>query len=81
MKINNYWKSYKKKNLNRWHFNPLKKNTKDYLYIGNISEINTHITAPCPIAWDAIKRKRKTGTHIPPQFKKKAAATREREII
>ena len=48
---------------------------------GNISEINTHITAPCPMAWDAIKRKRKTGTHIPPQFKKKAAATRESEII
>tara|TARA_A100001015_G_scaffold283327_1_gene348535 strand:- start:1319 stop:1999 length:681 start_codon:yes stop_codon:yes gene_type:complete len=43
MKINNYWKSYKKKNLNRWHFNPLKKNTKDYLYIGNINANYSYI--------------------------------------
>jgi hypothetical protein len=28
---------------------------------GKISEINTHITAPCPTAWDAINiAKKKT---------------------
>ena len=36
MKKNKYWEDYKKKYNNKWHFDPLKKNTKDYLYIGNI---------------------------------------------
>ena len=36
MKNNNYWKNYKLNFKNKWHFNPLKKNTKDYIYIGNI---------------------------------------------
>ena len=36
MKNNNYWKNYKKKYSAFWHFNPLKKVKKEYLYLGNI---------------------------------------------
>jgi len=36
MKKNNYWKNYKSSFKSKWHFDPLKKNTKDYLFIGNI---------------------------------------------
>ena len=36
MKKNNYWKNYKSNFKSKWHFDPLKKNTRDYLYIGNI---------------------------------------------
>ena len=36
MKKNNYWSDFKNQNKNKWHFNALKKKTKDYLYIGNI---------------------------------------------
>lgn len=36
MKKNKYWEEYKIKYNNKWHFDPLKKNTKDYFYIGNI---------------------------------------------
>jgi len=36
MKKNKYWNQYKYKFKNQWHFNPLKKNTKDFFYIGNI---------------------------------------------
>ena len=36
MKKNNYWKNFKNKFKKKWHFDPLKKNAKDYLYIGNI---------------------------------------------
>ena len=36
MKKNNYWKNYKSNFKSKWHFDPLKKNTKDYLFIGNI---------------------------------------------
>lgn len=36
MKKNKYWEEYKLHFKNKWHFNPLKKNTKDYIYIGNI---------------------------------------------
>ncbi len=36
MKKNKYWDNYKKKYKNQWHFDPSKKNVKDYSYIGNI---------------------------------------------
>ena len=36
MKKNNYWKNYELNFKKKWHFNPLKKNTKDYIFIGNI---------------------------------------------
>ena len=36
MKKNKYWNQYKYKFKNQWHFNPLKKNTKDFFFIGNI---------------------------------------------
>ncbi len=36
MKKNKYWSEYKNKYKNQWHFNPLKKNTKDFVYLGNI---------------------------------------------
>jgi len=36
MKKNNYWKNFKNKFQKKWHFDPFKKNAKDYLYIGNI---------------------------------------------
>ena len=36
MKKNKYWTEYKNKYKNLWHFNPLKKNTKDFVYLGNI---------------------------------------------
>ena len=36
MKKNKYWENYKSQFNSKWHFNPLKKNTKDYLFIGNI---------------------------------------------
>jgi len=36
MKKNKYWEEYKLHFKNKWHFNPLKKNTKDFIYIGNI---------------------------------------------
>ena len=49
--------------------------------VGNISEIKTHITAPWPIACAAINMNKKMGTAIPPQFKKNAIATNERERI
>ena len=43
--------------------------------------MNTQITAPCPIACAAINRNRKMGTVSPPQFRKKDAATSDKEII
>ena len=36
MKKNRYWEDYKRKYSDKWHFDPLKKNTKDYTFIGNI---------------------------------------------
>ena len=36
MKKNKYWSEYKNKYKNQWHFDPLKKNTKDFIYLGNI---------------------------------------------
>ncbi len=35
MKKNEYWKKYKNRFKNQWHFEPLKKNVKDYFYLGN----------------------------------------------
>lgn len=35
-KKNKYWSQYKLKYKNHWHFDSLKKNTKDFFYIGNI---------------------------------------------
>lgn len=39
------------------------------MWFGKISDINTQITAPCPIACDAMNRKRKAGTDMPPQLR------------
>lgn len=50
-------------------------------WFGKTSEIKTQITAPWPIAWDAINKKRKIGTAMPSQFKINAAATSDKEII
>jgi hypothetical protein len=48
---------------------------------GKISEIKTHITAPCPMACDAMKTKKKTGTAIPFQLNKNAIDTSPREMM
>ena len=36
MRKNSYWRNFKNKNFELWHFDKFKKNTKDYQYIGNI---------------------------------------------
>ena len=33
---NKYWQEYKKKINNKWHFDALKKNSKDFIFIKNI---------------------------------------------
>ena len=48
---------------------------------GNISDINTQITAPWPMAWAAINKNRNIGTAIPVHPKKKAMATSDKEMI
>jgi hypothetical protein len=50
-------------------------------WFGNISDMNTQITAPCPMACDAMNRNRKMGTDMPCHPRKKAVATRESEMM
>ena len=53
----------------------------DLKWFGKISDINTQITAPWPIACDAININKNMGTAIPPQFRKKAIETKLNDII
>lgn len=46
---------------------------KDLTEFGNISEINTQITAPWPIAWEAINTNVKIGMTDPDKFSEKNA--------
>ena len=50
-------------------------------WFGKISEIYTHIMAPWPMACDAIKTNKNYGIRIPSHLKKKAHATKLKEII
>ncbi len=50
-------------------------------WLGKISEINTQITVPCPMACDAMNKNRKTGTAIPFHPRKKASATSDSDTI
>ena len=36
MRKNSYWRNFKNKNIENFPFDKIKKNTKDYQYIGNI---------------------------------------------
>ena len=44
MKKNNYWRNFKNKNSEIWHFDKFKKNTNDYHFIGNIKADYNKIT-------------------------------------
>jgi hypothetical protein len=48
---------------------------------GKISEINTQIIAPCPMACEAMNMNKNMGTTKPSQSKKKAADTKPNEMI
>ena len=50
-------------------------------WLGKISEINTQITVPWPMACAAMNKNRKIATDIPSQSKKKAQETKVRDII
>jgi hypothetical protein len=48
-------------------------------WFGKTSAMNTQITVPCPTAWEAMNRKKKTGTTRPFQPSAKARATSPKE--
>lgn len=50
-------------------------------WFGKISDIKTQMMAPCPMAWDAMNKKRNIGTASPCQLKIKAHATSDKDII
>lgn len=66
-KKNKYWSEYKLKYKNHWHFDSLKKNTKDFFYIGNIQTDYAKILKKISI----IEKNKKFSTVVSPDKKLK----------